>query len=333
MNQPYICLILLLITQSKTFSLSNNSFSLAKYQTARAKETSKVLDASRLHFQILLVDNNNFHGRIAEEIFARVAEYNDALFILYPVSATISSSSTAPLDAAAPETAVAICESLGSCSTHCTALGTSFDMSFVEECDLVIAMDDEVHSLIIRSLSVDDQNAYGPKCRLLSDFLSLDFCNVHGREKETGRNVLLNMLEPELRERSAPFYEKVKDSSSQVFATSTKWNHINEAHNIIDNSIAITNPTAWPMVEAAIIVASAGLTRFCLDTMDVQFESAFRSLLAQHFCRHEHLTMSYEEADAQLRKGSSHVTGYFSPEQRRIQIEQHLAALRLELEG
>jgi hypothetical protein len=54
---------------------SDIPFSLSAYQKARAKETSRHLDASRFHFQILFVDNNNFHARIAEGMLARIAEY------------------------------------------------------------------------------------------------------------------------------------------------------------------------------------------------------------------------------------------------------------------
>ena len=63
---------------SLAFSPGQNDvpFSLSSYQKARAEETSKYLDASRFHFQILFVVNDNFHGRIAEGMLARVAEYN-----------------------------------------------------------------------------------------------------------------------------------------------------------------------------------------------------------------------------------------------------------------
>jgi hypothetical protein len=54
---------------------SDIPFSLSAYQKARAKETSRHLDASRFHFQILFVDNDNFHARIAEGMLARIAEY------------------------------------------------------------------------------------------------------------------------------------------------------------------------------------------------------------------------------------------------------------------
>ena len=54
---------------------SDIPFSLSAYQKARAKATSNALDASRFHFQILFVDNDNFHARIAEGMLSRIAEY------------------------------------------------------------------------------------------------------------------------------------------------------------------------------------------------------------------------------------------------------------------
>ena len=64
----------------------NKAFSLSTYQKARALDTSQCLDASRFHFQILFVDDDNSHGRIAEGVMARIAEYNDAMSILFPAS-------------------------------------------------------------------------------------------------------------------------------------------------------------------------------------------------------------------------------------------------------
>ena len=120
------------VVQAFSPANSNDGFSLSAYQRARALETSNTLDASRFHFQICFVDNDNFHGRIAEGMLGRIAEYNDALFTIFPSSATISSSPKAPRDAAAPEEAVAICEELGLCSVRCSEMGTSFDISFLE---------------------------------------------------------------------------------------------------------------------------------------------------------------------------------------------------------
>jgi len=327
------------------FSASNSddAFSLSAYQKQRALETSQSLDASRFHFQILFVDNNNFYGRIAEGILGRIAEFNDALFTLFPASATVASSSQAPLDAAAPEVALTICESLSLCPTKSADMGTNFDLTLLESCDLVIVMDDEIRSLILRSLkTVSDQDYYAPKCRLLSEFLSPQFCSIscsdqqmETRDKDGLLQLLNNMLDSELFERVRPFSQLVQVCSSSVFSTqSTTWKDLYEPRMVLtDNGAAIANTKGWLLVEAAMIVASAGIVRFCLDTMDAQFELAFKSLLEQHFRRSEHLGINWEQADDQLRRGSFSVTGYFSPEQRKTRFERHLEDLRKQLEG
>jgi len=302
-------------------------FSLSAYQKARAKETSNQLDASRFHFQILFVDNDNFHGRIAEGILARIAEYNDALFVLFPYSATVETSPKAPMDSAAPDEAVAICEALDLCSTTCSEFGTAFDLSYLDEYDLIIALDDDIQSLILRSLPPD--SGYEQKCRLLSEFLSIDFCGIQRQDGITD-STLQDMIQPDLLERATPFYDLAKHSGSDLFSDSkTTWNDVYQPRMILSESgAAVPNQNGWPLVEAAMIVACAGLTRFCLDTMDAQFDVAFQSLLDMHFNRREHLDYTTEEADDQLRLGSFSVTGYFSPKVRHARIQTHLDALR-----
>ena len=318
---------------------SNDGFSLSAYQRARALETSNTLDASRFHFQICFVDNDNFHGRIAEGMLGRIAEYNDALFTIFPSSATISSSPKAPRDAAAPEDAVAICEELGLCSVRCADMGTSFDISFLDEYDLIISMDEEIQEMILRSLPAE---GYESKCRLLSEFLSGDFYSINTKkmgdaasENKSSESVLIDMIEPELWERAGPFYDMAKGSSSTIFAaSSTISKDVAEPRMVLSESgAAVPNTVGWPLVEAAMLVACAGVTRFCLDTMDSQFDFALQTLLDTFFYKEEHLNTSLDEADAQLRKGSFSVTGYFSPQQRRERIEQHLTALRSRLGG
>lgn len=325
------------VTLIKAFSPanSNDGFSLSAYQRARALETSNTLDASRFHFQICFVDNDNFHGRIAEGMLGRIAEYNDALFTIFPSSATISAK--APRDAAAPEEAVAICEELGLCSVRCSDMGTSFDISFLDECDLIISMDEEIQEMILRSLPAE---GYESKCRLLSEFLSGDFYSINAKnmsdaasEIKSSESVLIDMIEPELWERAGPFYDMAKGSSSSIFAaSSTISKDVAEPRMILsEGGAAVPNTIGWPLVEAAMLVACAGVTRFCLDTMDSQFDLALQTLLDTFFYREEHLDMSLDEADAQLRKGSFSVTGYFSPRQRQERIEKHLADLRSRL--
>lgn len=320
---------------SSSNSKNGDAFSLSHYQKARALETAKCLDASRLHFQIMFVDDDNAKGRIAEGLLARVAEYNDAMFMLFPASSTIQASINAPRDAAAPEQAVAVCESLGLCSTRSTLVGTSFDLSYLDEYDLVIAMNDDIRSLILRSLSASDQEYYGPKCRLLSEFLSPEFCSVNQSQskgstsvaqtinnnkkdndddeqqiRETSNaKILLDMLDSELQDRVAPFSDLVIGRSSNVLTE----------HQL-------------ELQTAALILAASGVTKFCLEAMQAQFESSFQSLLQRNFHSPEHLEVSRDQADAQLRRCSHSVTGYFSPEQRRTRFEQHIADLRIKLD-
>jgi hypothetical protein len=318
-------------------NINDAAFSLSHYQKARALETVQSLDASRLHFQILFVDTDNSKGRITEGLVARVAEHNDAMFVIFPASATIiestSSHHPSPRDAAAPEAAVALCESLGLCSTRSTMLGTSFDLSYLDEYDLVVAMDDDIRSMILRSLSVTDQEYYGPKCRLLSEFLSPEFCSIsssksnNAEQQNEGTNdqtniqhdVLLNMLDPELRDHVAPFSDLIIDRSSNV----------------------ITQPDSQTALTAALILASSGLVRFCLDTIDAHFETAFQTLLQHNFYSQEHLVefhngsksnnSNWYQADDQLRRCSASVTGFFSPEQRRRRFDRHIADLSIKL--
>lgn len=329
---PLACCMLCTPTSVSAFSpgSSESPFSLSVYQKARAKETSNQLDASRFHFQILFVDNDNFHGRIAEGMLAQIAEYNDALFTLFPYSATIEASPKAPMDSAAPEEAVSVCDTLGLCSTTCSEDGTAFDLSYLDQYDLIIALDDDIQSLILRSLPAD--SGYEQKCRLLSEFLSINFCGIQNKDGITDKS-LQDMIEPSLWERAKPFYDLVKNSPSDMFADSTTtWNDVYQPRMILTESgAAVPNQVGWPLVEAAMLVSCAGITRFCLDTMDAQFDTAFQSLLGMHFHRLEDLDMSTQQADDQLRLGSLSVTGYFSPKQRHTRIENHFEELRTKL--
>jgi len=287
---------------------NGDSFSLSAYQKARAVETSRSLDASRLHFQILFVDDDNVRGRIAQGLLARIAEHNDAMCVLFPASTTVPSYQTPP-DAAAPVRAVQKCESLGIDDNIASAMGTLFDKNYLDEYDLILCFDDDLRTHILRSLpGLEDQEYYAPKCRLLSEFLSPEFCNLHQSQHPDSSTTLRNMVEADLLERvdtTVPEAAAIEDQSSNVFAN-------------VDGAD----------FEAAMIMACAGLTRFCLDTIDTQFESAFFSMLDKNFYRPESLSLSWEKADDQLRLCNSSVTGYFSPKQRRIWVEKHMEKLR-----
>jgi hypothetical protein len=75
------------------------------------------------------------------------------------------------------------------------------------------------------------------------------------------------------------------------------------------------------------ILASAGITRFCLDTMDTQFDKAYQSLLDCNIYKLKHTLLTWETVDEQLQRCNASVCGYFSPKQRKLKFEQHLQIL------
>mmetsp|Transcript_27256 Transcript_27256/g.58577 ORF Transcript_27256/g.58577 Transcript_27256/m.58577 type:complete len:157 (-) Transcript_27256:197-667(-) len=147
---------------------------------------------------------------------------------------------------------------------------------------------------------------------------------------------LQDMIEPELWERAMPFYDLTKGSSSSLISdskttqSSNNDDYIHQPRMVLSESgAAVPNQAGWPLVEASMLVACGGITRFCLDTMDAQFDVAFQSLLDLHFNKREHLDdYSVERADDQLRLGSLSVTGYFSLKERHARIEKHFEELR-----
>ena len=279
------------------------------------------------------MDNNNFHARIAEGMLARIAEYNDALYTLFPYSSTIESSPNAPVDSSAPDEAVVICEYLGLCATTCSEDGTSFDLSYLDQYDLIIAVDDSVQNLILRSLP-RKMRGYEYKCRSLSEFLSVNF----SLSEDITLDMIQDMIEPSMWDKARPYFDAAKtliDSKSgsggsdgDLFSESKSTDVYDPRMVLNENGVAVPNQSGWPLVEAAMLVACAGITRFCLDTMDAQFDEAFSQLLNRHFYRREHLEIGVEDADDQLRLGSLSVTGYFSPKERHARIVQHFEELQ-----
>jgi len=307
--------------------VNDDSFSLSGWRMARAAETAAVLDATRWHFQILFVDDNA-RGRIAAGLLERVAEHNDALFILFPSSATTGTGFLA--DSTAPSGAVSACASLGLCPTRSAESGTSFDAPRdLGSYDLVIAMDDSIRSSILNSLPCEeDRDFYGPRCRLLSEFLSKDFCCYSS--PSTARTTALDMLDGALRDRVAPFDGLFADDHAATSGIFDATPGTGEGRLLMtEEGTVVANAAGWPLAEAATVVAAAGVARFCLDTMDVQVESAFRSILDAYFSRAEHLDLTWDEADERIRRAP--VSGWFSPLERKSRFEAHRAGLERKL--
>ncbi len=270
--------------------------------------------------------------------------FSDALFTLFPYSATIEASPNAPIDPAAPEEAVVICDNLGLCSTTCSEDGTSFNLfDSLDQYDLIIACNDEIQNQILRSLPSPTATSTGDnvttvgyehKCRSLSEFLSVSFCGAEN-DKEITQQTIQDMIEPGMWEKSKPYYDaSCSTTGGDIFSESTPSDVYSNPRIILnENGAAIPNQSGWPLVEAAMLVACAGITRFLLDTLDAQFDTAFAQLLDRHFYRHEHLNISIEAADDQLRRGSLSITGYFSPKERERRIVRHFEALSSKLKN
>ena len=309
--------------------------------------------ASRFHFQILFVDNDNFSSHIAECIIQNIIEYNDALCTLFPESATIQSTQQLEYGGEAVGTQqqqsysrtsdiTKLCNTLGLsyCTTTDDTISPYFDLTLLDKYDLVISMNEDVQSKIVRSLPVE-MNGYEQKCRLLSEFLSMDFfCSVNNDHVEGGDSnvgdtecstVFMNMIPSELLNRVEPYNDQLKDKLSTSFQLTDL--DMNEPRMVLSNNGAmIPNPTGFHPTISSLIVACTGLTKFCLDTMDRQFDVAFQTMLNLHFKELSDLEYTLEEADAQLRRGGQGVSGYFSPEQRMERIERHMTRLRLALD-
>jgi protein-tyrosine-phosphatase len=316
------------------YSISNHGhspdqnlvFSLKEYQRQSALETSTSLDGSRLHFQILFVDDDNAQGRIAEGLLAKIAEDNDAMGVLFPASATISASRRAPKDATAPPSVLHICHDLGLCPSRSGTVGTEFATSYLDEYDLIVCMSEEIRGRIFRSLEgTENQDHYRPRCRLLSEFLSTEFVsnrlltsvttttapapNDQRSRLDTLQMDQWKMLDAKYQEKVYPYLNDVVGRSSALFA---------ECDLIHD----------WPVTQAGLIWACAGIAKFCLTTLEVQMQDSLDSLLQRLIHKPQHLQQSWSVIDMQLRRCNASVTGYFSPEQRHSRFVFHLKGLR-----
>ena len=320
--------------------------------------SSNINKASRFHFQILFVDNDNFSSHIAECIIQNIIEYNDALCTLFPESATIQSSTQQQSYRKANDI-MKVCNTLGLsyCTTIDDTISPYFDLTLLDKYDLIISMNEDVQSKIVRSLP-DEMIGYEQRVRLLSEFLSMDFCGVNneadgGVDKESSSDIestaFMNLIPSELLDRVEPYYDQLTnkkknkltsidtddiDTSTQSSTTfQLTDSDLNEPRMILSkNGAMVPNPTGFHPTISSLIVACTGLTKFCLDTMDRQYDVAFENMLNLHFKELSDLEYSLEEADAQLRRGGQGISGYFSPEQRMERIERHMTKLRLTLD-
>ena len=217
-------------------------------------------------------------------------------------------------------------------------MGTDFNLRYFSDYDLVICMSEEIQSLIVRSLADSaDQDYYRPRCRLLSEFLSPNFVTsaMNNDDDASSRthphvdhhdddhhqhhhdkNAQWGMLDGFYQERVRPHLDQVLDRSSNVFATTTR---------TIDS---VVQEDDWPITEAGLILASGGVTKFCLATIEAQLMDALDILLERIVYKEEHMVQPWEDVDEQLHRCNHAVAGYFSPGQRKTRYEKHLTKLK-----
>lgn len=325
-----------LLIQTLAFSpLSPESSLQSTIQKSKAESTFQNLDASRLHFQISIIDKDNFSARITSAIMARVIEYNDGLFQIFPSFATYHPEN----DPTAPKEAIGICKNLGLCNVKCVEEGVKFDWDMMDGYDLILCVDEEIQEKIWRSMPENGYGGYEGKVRHLAEFLNEGYsCYYHTRNyaekidsSKDASFVIKNMIESDLWEQCGQYYDVVSNAPSDVFHIDNLSTDLQEPRIILKDNTAVPNPNGWPKIESAMIIASAGVTRFCLDVINVQFEKALKELMNSFFYKKNHLRLSFEEADELLRKGNNSVTGYFSPQARLERIQLHMDGLKSRL--
>ena len=349
------------------------TFSPQSFARSQALETAQALDASRFHFSILFVDQDNVLGRLAESLLERIAEYNDALFQIFPASATLEGG---PVDASPPASAISTGQAWGLCETTLTAIGSAFDANeCLPQYDLIIATNEHIRAKILQQATPDDTVAL--QCRTLADFCQWhDFSSSignnnnksdHQQEQQqststsanttspSSHEALLNMLEPDLHDCVAPLIPLLAQHSHEYnslfhsaaatleYAADNKNNDQTEAMVLLtDQGTVVPNRQSPRVVHAALILATTGITRFCLDAMNVQMEDAFRHMLVT-VLKHSnndttknddnttenHTVLPWKTVEERLTLCNSAVAGYFSPRQRRERYEQYCEELRI----
>ena len=242
--------------------------------------------------------------------------------VLFPASCTMLSSQKAPRDAAVSEAVRDLCvRDLGLCPSRSETMGTEFDTSYLDEYDLVVCLSEDIRSCIFRSLKkegVEHQDYYRPRCRLLSEFLSSDFVSNTLQQSAVEEKQLSQQSPPDPME------------TDQWKMLDTKYQYLTQPYlNVIaGRSSNLFEDEEWPVTQAGLIWASAGITKFCLTTIQVKMETALDAMLQRIVFRPEHLEQPFSEIDMMLRKCNASVTGFFSPGQRQSRYERPSKALQ-----
>jgi len=231
----------------------------------------------------------------------------------------------ADLDGLGPLPATkAACAELGLCATRSSAPGARICREDLDSHDLVVCVDDEVRTAILRWLADDlseDELAYYEQGRVC---LLSDFCSI---ELEADRTQQTSVIDPTLRARVAPLRGILEGG----LASTRAWPEPGSAALTLgaDGAARLAADGSWRLAEASFVLGCAGLTRFAKDTIDAGFLVAYDTLLGEMFCRREHLAATWTDAEPRIR---AHVfTGALTGAEREHRFHEHIARLAAQL--
>ena len=328
--------LLLLLSVAKVAGLgtqaggaSVGSF-LRAWRTAKIESTANALDPSRYMFQILIVDDDNSRGRVAEGLLERVAAYTDAGWWLYPFSVTTLEGANGQPP---PQSVVDCCEELQLCQTRANAPGARLCRADLDSYDLIVALDDDVRTRIMQSLRDEAPADYDMRVRLLSDFLnyetSTEYEAAAARREVSGRS-RDDTLDPALADRLYPFAQLFSElppggAPLDCMAALPSPGEASLSFDQASGAAILAGGASWRRAEAAMIAGCSGLVLFLKDTIDDGFDAAYDRLLAECFCRREHVDVTWAHAETIIRRHS--FTGALDPVERERRFTVHMGKL------
>jgi len=281
--------------------LLNPAAALQRWREERINLFGSVLDCSRYHVQVLIVDDDALRARTCEAMLEKVALWADAGWWIYPHSTSLGS----PVYDLDDRTRLSeICAPF-KLSKQCLSSATSeFDVNDVLDgtYDLVVCVDVEVQEKV-RSL-VKQAVANDPAAEPDATVLSLcDFLAIGGNRLDT--------LDEELSDLVASQYFKGLPGLMELPRAYT------------------SQKEEWSRILAACALSCAGMTTYLKDLFDNYVVTAFNDLLEAHYRRAEHLNVSWDECERAMRRHI--VTGGLTIQQRQELFEAHQTKLRTRL--
>ena len=272
---------------------------LAEWRASRV--SSLQLDASRFHFQVLFVDDDNRRARVAECCTEVLAAWGDAGWWIYPHSATINASAAAAVDGRL----AAVLTACDFDSTRAAADGAVLDATDLDAYDLIVCADAATRTAVLDSFSDEFSDGFSEEAREQSIRELGDFASVATPE---ARALLLGLDESLAARARARF-----DGGAMDLAAAD----------------AATDRARFDACLESTVVCCANLVRYLMGTFDAAFVDKFNDLLRAHFYDQRHLRVDWREADDALRRHV--VTGALDPRERERLFEAHMAALREKL--